>query len=271
MPAERQSRNMPSANGIHYILQKPKETNPNRPPLILIHGAGGNFLSFHPYLRRLAGETIYTLDLPGHGASEGEGRNSIEEYAEDVACFMEAAGIESAIIAGLSMGSGIALTLALKHPKKVRGLVLLGGGAKLRVAQSTLENIGKPETFAPTVEIVNRACFSPHAPQDLIALSQKNMLNTGPRILLKDFLACNQFDVTTQLAQIQTPTLILCGTEDVMTPPKYSQYLKDNLPNAQIHMLERSGHMITLEQPDEVAKRIKQFLDEVPASLPAGN
>lgn len=260
---------MPSANGIHYVLQHPKEIDPSRPPLILIHGAGGNFLSFHPYLRRLAGETVYTLDLPGHGQSEGAGRNSIAEYAEDVARFMETIGLESVIVAGLSMGSGIALTIAFKYPKKVRALVLLGGGAKLRVAQSTLENIGKPETFAATVEVVNRSCFSSHASQDLVALSRKNMLNTGPRILLADYLACNQFDVTAQLAQIQPPTLILCGTEDVMTPPKYSQYLKDNLPNAQIHMIERSGHMVTLEQPDEVAKRIKQFLDEIPASFPA--
>lgn len=255
---------MPFAQGIHYSFHHPKEANPSRPPLILIHGAGGSFLSFHPYLRRLAGETVYAPDLPGHGGSEGEGRQSIEEYADDIVRFMENVDVESAVIVGLSMGSGIALTLALKYPHKVNALVLLGSGAKLRVAPSTLENVGKLETFESAVKIINRACFSSYASQDLLTLSKKSMLNTGPAILLKDYLACNQFDVITQLSQIEIPTLILCGADDMMTPPKHSQYLKDHLPKAQLHILEKTGHMLTLEQPEVVAKLLKQFLDEVP-------
>lgn len=255
---------MPFAHGIHYSFQQPKEANPSRPPLIFIHGAGGSFLSFHPYLRRLQGETIYAPDLPGHGKSEGEGRRTIEEYADDIARFMNDLHIEAAVIVGLSMGSGIALTLALKHPHIVKALAVMGGGAKLRVAQSTLDHVGDPETFETTVETINRACFSSHASEELVALSKKSMLSTGPSILLGDYLACNQFDVTMQLDRIQIPTLILCGTEDVMTPPKHSQYLKDHLPNAQLHILEQTGHMLTLEQPEMVAKLLKQFLDELP-------
>lgn len=255
---------MPFANGIHYNLHQPKEIDSSRPSLIFIHGAGGNFLSFHPYLRRMEGRTVYTIDLPGHGKSEGKGKNSIEEYAEDIHSFMQDLNIESAIAAGLSMGSGIALTLALKYPQKVRALILFGSGAKLRVARPILESIGSPETFTSAVEVVNRACFSSYASHDLVALSQKSMLNTGPQTLLGDYLACDQFDVTSRLGQILVPTLILCGAEDVLTPPKYSQYLKDNLPNAQVHIVERSGHMVTLEQPDVAAKLVKQFLDEIP-------
>lgn len=255
---------MPFAQGIHYTFHQPKEPSPSRPPLILIHGAGGSFLSWHPYLRRLYGETVYTLDLPGHGESQGEGRGSVDEYAEDIARFMDTIGVESAVIAGLSLGSGIALTLALKHPQKVRALALLGSGAKLRVAQSTLETVGKPETFASAVESINGACFSGYASSELVALSKKEMLNAGPSVLAKDFIACNQFDVTTQLAELQLLTLILCGAEDAMTPPKHSLYLKDHLPNAQLHILEKTGHMLTLEQPEAVAKLMKQFLDEVP-------
>ena len=255
---------MLSAQGIHYSLHQPKASSTSRPPLILIHGSGGSFLSWHPYLRRLEGEIVYTLDLPGHGDSKGEGRNSIEDYAWEIARFMEDVNIESAVIAGLSMGSGIALTMALKYPQKVRALALLGSGAKLRVAQTTLDTVGMTERFASAVEGINRACFSSYASDDLIALSKKGMLNTGPSVLLKDFLACNQFDVTDQLSKIHVPTLILCGDEDVMTPPKHSQYLKDHLPNAQLHILEKTGHMLTLEQPEVVAKSLKHFLDGLP-------
>ena len=255
---------MPFVKGIHYSFHQSKEIDPSRLPLILIHGAGGSFLSFHPYLRRLQGETIYAPDLPGHGKSEGAGKSSIQEYADDIAHFMDSLHIEVAVIVGLSMGSGIALTLALKYPHKVKALALMGGGAKLRVAQSTLDHVGNPETFEATVETVNRACFSSYASEELVALSKKAMLDTGPAVLLGDYLACNQFDVTTQLNQIQIPTLILCGAEDIMTPPKHSQYLKDHLPNAQLHILEKTGHMLTLEQPEAVIKLLKRFLDEVP-------
>jgi pimeloyl-ACP methyl ester carboxylesterase len=255
---------MPSIQEIHYIFHQPKEPSFSRPPLILIHGAGGSFLSWHPYLRRLQNESVYTLDLPGHGESEREGRGSIEDYADDVSTFMDNLHIESAVLAGLSMGSGIALMMALKHLPKVHSLILLGSGAKLRVAPSTLEAIGKPETFASAVEKVNGACFSSYASEELVMLSQKSMLSTGPAKLLNDYLACDHFDVTSQLDQIHIPTLILCGTEDKMTPPKHAQYLKDHLPNAQLHILDKSGHMVTLEQPEVVAKLMKQFLDENP-------
>lgn len=255
---------MPFANDIHYTLHQPKEIDSSRPPLILIHGAGGSFLSFHPYLRRLTSERVYALDLPGHGESKGEGKNSIEEYAEDVYNFMHDMHIESAVVTGLSMGSGIALTLALRYPQSVKALILFGAGAKLRVAPFILEAIGKPETFSSTVHEVNRACFGPHAPQDLVALSEKSMLNAGPQILLGDYLACDHFDVTSKLGEIHIPALILCGADDAMTPPKYSHYLKDHLSNAQLHIIEKAGHMVTLEQPEVLVKLMKKFLDELP-------
>lgn len=262
---------MHSANGIHYLLHQPKDANPSRPPLILIHGAGGSFLSWHPYLRRLQGETVYTLDLPGHGESKGEGRQTIEAYADDIAAFMDELHIVPAVIVGLSMGSGIALTLALNFPHKVKALALLGSGAKLRVAPTILENIGKPELFAETVAQINNACFSKNIPNDLLVLSEKNMLAAGARVLQQDFRACDRFDVTTQLSQIKIPTLVLCGAEDKMTPPKHSQYLKDNLPNARLHLLEKTGHILTLEQPETAAKHLKHFLDEVTPRPPAGH
>lgn len=90
------------------------------------------------------------------------------------------------------------------------------------------------------------------------------MLNTRPSVLHNDLLACDRFDVMTRLANIHVPALILCGTEDEMTPPRSSQYLKDNLPNAQLHFLEATGHMLMLEQPEAVVKLMKQFLDEIP-------
>lgn len=255
---------MPASAGHHYFVHEAEEQHSKRPPVILIHGAGGNHLTWPPQIRRLAGEKIYAPDLPGHGQSEGVGRRSIHEYADDVLAFMKALNIRAAVLAGISMGSAIALTLALKYPGKVMGLVLLGGGAKMRVAASILETVGNLNTFESTVEMINEYCFSANAPQSLVQLSKQNMMKMRPPVLLGDFLACHEFDVTDQLKNINIPALVLCGAEDKMMPLKHSQSLHEGIANSKLHALEQAGHMAMLEQPDQVAILLKQFMDELP-------
>jgi len=256
---------MPISAGFYYFAHEVEDVKPNRPPVILIHGAGGNHLTWPPQIRRLAGETIHALDLPGHGQSEGAGRQSIEAYAEDVNAFMRSLNIRSAVIVGISMGSAIALTLALKYPKKVKALALLGSGAKMRVAQTVLETAGNPNTFESAVEAINLNCFGENAQQNLIQLSKQSMLKMRPPVLLGDFLACNEFNVIDQLEKITVPALIICGAEDKMTPPRFSESLRDGISKSTLHILDGAGHMVMLEKPDEVADLLKKFLDGIPA------
>lgn len=256
---------MPTSAELHYFAHIPEDEKNNRLPVILIHGAGGNHLSWPPQIRRLAGETIYALDLPGHGQSAGTGRQSIEAYADDVNLFMQLLKIRSAVIVGISMGSAVALTLALKYPKKVKALALLGSGPKLRVAQTVLETAGNPNTFESAVDTINSNCFSAETQPNLIQLSKQSMLKIRPPVLLGDFLACNEFNVLDQLEKITIPAIIICGAEDKMTPPKFSEALHIGIAKSTLHILEHAGHMVMIEQPDTVADLLKQFLDKLPA------
>ena len=111
------------------------------PPLVLVHGAGGNLMHWPGELRRLPGHTVYALDLPGHGKSGGAGRAEIGAYAEVVRGFAEALGLVPFVLAGHSMGGAIALEFALRYPARLAGLILVGTGARLRVAPEILAGI----------------------------------------------------------------------------------------------------------------------------------
>jgi pimeloyl-ACP methyl ester carboxylesterase len=255
---------MPVTTELYYFAHGIEEQIDNRPPVILLHGAGGIHLSWPPQVRRLAGERIYAPDLPGHGKSEGSGRQSIDEYADDVIAFMKELKIRSAVIVGHSMGGAVALTLALKHPGQVLGLGLVGCGSTMRVSQTLLDTVGNLNTFEAAVDMVNGNCFSSNAPQNLFELSRRYMLGIRPPVLSGDFLACNEFDVTSQLEKINIPTLILCGAEDKMMPPRFSEFLHHGIVNSQLHILENAGHMVMLEQPNLVADLLKKFIDGIP-------
>ncbi len=258
---------MPTTTRLYYFAHTAEDQVIKRPPVILIHGAGGTHLSWPPQIRRLADEKVYAPDLPGHGKSEGEGRQSIDECAEDIIAFMAELKIRAAVIVGISLGSAVALTLALKYPKQVLGLGLLGSGSKLPVSPILLETAGNPIAFESAVETVIKNCFSSEAPQNLIELSKRTMLETRPPVLLGDLLACNEFDVTSQLDKIKAPTLIICGAEDKMTPLKFSELLQAGIVNSQLHILDNAGHMVMLERPDAVADLLKQFIDNIPLKV----
>jgi len=252
---------MPTVSNIYYFVHETEDLVSKRPPVILIHGAGGNYLTWPPQVRRLPGLAVFAVDLPGHGKSEGMGRQSIQEYADDMFIFIKSLRLRSVVLVGISMGSAIALTLAMKYPKTVSGLVLLGSGAKLRVAPKILESLGSPNMFVSAVDMINENCFGEKAPQRLKELSRQIMMEMRPAVLLGDFLACDQFDASDRLQEIRLPTWIVCGAEDKMTPPKYSEFLKGSIAGAHLEVVNGAGHMVMAEQPAVVAELLLQFVD----------
>jgi pimeloyl-ACP methyl ester carboxylesterase len=131
---------------------------------------------------------MYTLDLPGHGKSGGLGRQEIIEYSKAVVEFMKALRLGSAAVVGFSMGSAIALSLALAYRKRVLGLALIGSGAKMRVAESTLELASNPSMFLSTVEMVIENSYKPNVDPRIKELAVQQMAETRPAVLYSDFV-----------------------------------------------------------------------------------
>jgi len=83
-------------------------------------------------------------------------------------------------------------------------------------------------------------------------------------VLFGDFLACDAFDVMQRVKKIRVPTLLISGSADRMMPPNRAEYLRDQIEGAQLHIVEAAGHMVMVEQPDEVAGLLGEFLDQIP-------
>jgi len=228
------------------------------PHLILVHGAGENHQFWGYAIRNLGAANVYALDLPGHGRSSGAGRWSIADYASFVVRFMDALRFEQAIIAGHSMGGATAMQMALGHPQRVSGLVLVGTGARLRVLPAILD--GTLSDFEDTIKLICEYAYSPHASPQLVRQGQRQMLKVAPQTVHDDYAACDAFDIMERLGEIHCPTLVICGTDDALTPPKYSTFLAERIADAELKWIEGAGHMVMIEKPNLVAEAMESAL-----------
>jgi len=249
---------MPIALNIYY--HSSKKDGGSHLPVVLIHGAGGSHLSWPHEIRRHPNLRIFTIDLPGHGKSGGHGLQSIDAYADSVLDWMESIGLHRAVFAGHSMGGAIALTLAKKAPEHVLGNVLVSTGAKLKVHPSILENTETSQTLPAAISAIISKSFGRNTDTRLVELTQKRLMETRPSVLHGDFIACDGFNMMTSLPSIRTPTLVICGENDQLTPLRYSQYLSDNIQGAVLNVIPNSGHMVMLEQTISVLEVLTHFL-----------
>jgi len=232
--------------------------------ILFVHGAGGTHRIWGHQVANLQGVDILALDLPGHGRSTGDGRTTIPGYVEVIGRFLDALGIERVIMAGHSMGGAIAQMMSLTCPDRVEGLVLVGTGARLRVMPAILELV--KTDFRSAVRTLVSFAYGPEAPAELIDQGAREWLANRPDVLHGDFTACDGFDVMARLGEITCPTLVITGTEDRLTPPRYATYLRDHIPGATLILVEGAGHMVMVEKPEQVTQAIQDFLPSVLAA-----
>ena len=253
---------MPKAAGLHYFLHEGGSAL--RPPLVLIHGAGGDHLFWPPEIRRLPDHRVITLDLPGHGKTDGPGYQSIEDYARCVAKFVDASGFARAVFIGHAMGGAIALDLAHDYPDRVAGIGLISTGASLPIPSSIIENAANQSTLLLAIKSLQEMSIVPQTSLNLSDLNFKRLTETRQPLLLGDLLACDRFNMVDCLSDIRSPALVVCGTADKLTPLRFSETLSSQIPGAALQTVEGAGHMLILEQPDRLAKLISVFLATIP-------
>jgi 3-oxoadipate enol-lactonase len=248
-----------TANGPIWYADH-RDPTAHLPVSLVVHGAGGTHLDWPAEIRRMPEANAIVVDLPGHGRSPGEGRTTVVAYAADMIALLDALKIQRAVIVGHSMGGAIAQTMAINYPDRVLGLILVGTGAKLGVHPDLLNGILTEMTRS--VSMIVGWYYSKSATDQMRRRTQNNLMTVSPAILHGDYSACNQFDIRPQLSGIKKPTLIMGGTEDYLTPFRYSEYLHANIPGSQLVKVEGGAHMMMLEQPQFVADAIQKWLVE---------
>jgi pimeloyl-ACP methyl ester carboxylesterase len=232
-------------------------------PLVLIHGSGDSARTWDGVIQRLGGLARHTvaLDLPGHGGRVGEplpDPATVPEYAAVVRRDIEERGLVGVILVGHSLGSAIALRLALDAAQLVERVVLIGAGARLRVLPALLE-LARTQPAAAWRQVVELG----HAPgHEAVARAYASGAPpAGPGALHRDLTACDTFDVMAELGNVRQPALVIVGAEDRLTPPKYAAYLVEHLPRATLVTIPDAGHFVMDEAPEAVAASLREWLN----------
>jgi pimeloyl-ACP methyl ester carboxylesterase len=236
-------------------------------PFLLLHGAGSNGHAWHYQYEHLGRRhSPIAPDLPGHGRSSGvEGLRTIEDYAAFTLALLNALRLDSAVIAGHSMGGAIAMELALRHPARVTALVLIATAAKFNIPQARIDT-WRAVTMGRASQPFNNEGYSPKTIADKAEIIREGwgeQIQTDPRVRWGDLVACAQVDLRERISRIDRPTLILAGADDSITPRADAELLKSRIKGARLEVIPDAAHRLTTECADLTNSAIEKFLGEL--------
>ena len=242
----------------------------DKPAVLFANSLGSDLRIWDGVAARLAPRfRVIRYDLRGHGLSEAPAPPySAADLASDVAGLLDALEIRDAIICGVSVGGLIAQAVALNHAERVRGLVLSDTGARIGSTEAWQQRIDKVSAdgvdslVTMTMERWFAAGFREHSAADVRGYSLM-LRQTSADGYVGTCAALRDADFRQAVARINKPTLILCGAEDIATPPELGRELAGLIPGAQFSLIENAAHLPCVEQPDAVAERMMKFFQEV--------
>ena len=228
--------------------------------VVFIHGSGATGHFWKAQVEGLAGRVnTVALDLPGRGRSAKGGRDTIADYSRAVVEFVDGLCVPKAILCGLSMGGAITQQLLIESDGRFEAGILIGTGARLKVLPAIFEAI--ENDYPAFAEMLSKYAASEKTDAQTTQLFKKDLMACPPDVAYGDFQACNQFDVMERLDEISVPVLVISAEDDIMTPPKYAQFLEDSIPNTTRKHIMDAGHIAPMEKPQEVNQAIIAFLD----------
>ncbi len=258
------------------------------PPLVLVHGLGNSILTWRKNFAPLGRNfRVIGLDLPGHGLSDPPRRRfDLSASALFLARFMDALGVESAHMAGSSMGGIIAVEMALRYPGRMRSLTLVDSvGLGKEIARflrlgsvPPLGEVFDRPTYDHAVKINRWLVYDP-ARIDDEAVRQWHEYKTRPgaaratlqflRVGVTLFGQRRRIMRLNELKDLRMPAMVLWGREDPLVPVAQAFAAKEAAPNLTLHVFEKCGHWPQVEHPEEFNEHLTAFVEGAEAARAA--
>jgi pimeloyl-ACP methyl ester carboxylesterase len=246
------------------------------PAVLLIHGFPLNRQMWQPQLQPLgkAGFRVIAPDLRGFGGSEAPATGySMDGFADDIVALLDVLKIGQAVIGGMSMGGYILMNLLERHPERVRAACFIAtkssaddevGRARRSEMAAEAERLGAN----PLIKIFAELLFAPatmESKPELIAKATSWMRDTNPRALAGGLLAMrDRKDYTPLLPSFKSEALVMAGAEDRAASPDAVRLFEAGLPHCRSRIIEKAGHMLNMEQPEEFNTALLDFLKRLP-------
>lgn len=250
---------------LHYALDGRKDGM----PLVFIHSLGTELRIWDGVVPHFAEAfRLIRYDLRGHGMSDSpSGPYSIQDHAIDLMGLLAALQVESAILVGISVGGMIAMSFAASYPEQVKAVVLCDTGPTIgtvplwneRIAavwQSGMDSIGD----AILARWLTPA-YAAHHPAEYCGYHNM-FIRTPVTGYIATCEAIRDADLSDTVRQIKTKTLVLCGSDDKVTPPELGRSLAEMLPDARFALIDNAAHLPCIEQGDATVSLIKAFFEE---------
>ena len=229
-------------------------------PTILLHGLGGSHLSWPPQMRRLPGQTVYALDLPGHG-------QSADETCADMKCFSAALDrlfhrmqFKQVNLVGHSMGAMIAYAYACDYPHQINSLVLLSIGNDYPFAQQLEQGFMREKTRDQAIGVLQQYGFDPSFPKSTRKQLLDPLHQARLSLLHADAMVCLNFFPQALPDLSDFPVLMIAGKDDALVPLSGVRSLMHQIANAQLETIDHCGHFVIYEKPEITSFHIEKFL-----------
>jgi pimeloyl-ACP methyl ester carboxylesterase len=242
----------------------------NGPPVVLLHGyVGDGRTLWRRQIEDLCDEfTVVAWDAPGAGGSSDPPELcGMAGYADCLASFVEALGLEQAHVVGLSFGAALALEFYRRHPEVPMTLVLAsayagwGGSLPADVTEWRLQQALELSDLSPAafVEALLPTMFSASTPAEAVDEFGANMMEFHP-VGFRAMARASTEDLRGVLPTITIPTLLVYGDEDERAPLNVAEDLRDSIPNSRLVLLPGAGHVCNIEAARQFNREVRTFL-----------
>ena len=241
----------------------------NGPGLVLVNSLGTDARIWDDVIALMAAQyRILSYDKRGHGLSDSpEGDYSLEDHLNDLTGLIDHVGMGEVAVIGVSVGGLIAQGFALAHPERLTALVLCDTAPKLGDAAAWTDRIAAVREFgmeAISQSVMERwfsADLFKKAP-DTLAGWRNQFIRTDPDGYCRTCATLRDTDLSGVVGDIAAPTLVVCGAEDLSTPPDLVRGTAGAIPKARFELIAGAGHIPSIEQPHKLAEIVARFLKE---------